>query len=257
MSPCLLLLLAPARVAAITFPTAEEAAGADLARLIHKTIVAKLPTAYEDKSGWGQTIPLPDRLILPRLKRTMVKVGDHMEVPDGTWRKLRLRLEDPDRDLHVRIRGFKQLGPTTYRTTYNVEATLRAEADVQRWRNGVELADLTARADVRLVIRVECDSTARLATDKLPPRLVLDPDLKDLKLTLKEFTPKAVTFRRAGVTVEGSPIEAVGAEVKDLVQALMESKEPDIRKGVNETLKKDPLPAAEVLKAAAPLMKRK
>jgi hypothetical protein len=130
---------------------------------------------------------------------------------------------------------------------------------VQRWRNGLELADLTARAAVGLNVRVECDVTARLATDKGPARMVLEPDIRDVKLNLKEFTPKQVTFRRAGVVIEGEKVEAAGEEFKDSLQALLRSKEPEVKKRAAEALKagKDPLPAADVLKAVAPLLKVK
>ncbi len=250
-------------LAAVPAARADEPAAAGLERLIHRAIVTKMPPVFEDKSGWGHTIPLPDRLRFPRLRRTLVQVGDHMEVPDGPWRKLRLRLADPDRDLRVRVRSFKQLKAMSYRVVVETDVALRSEADVQRWRNGLELADLTARADVGLSVRVECDVTARLATDKGPPRLLLEPDVREVKLELTEFTPRQVTFRRAGVTVAGETVEAAGDELKDALQGLLRSKEPEVKRRANEALAralkegKEPLPAAEVLKAVAPLLREK
>jgi hypothetical protein len=44
-----------------------------------EAVVAKMPREYEDLSGWGRTMPLPQNLRLPRLKRTLVRVGDHFE----------------------------------------------------------------------------------------------------------------------------------------------------------------------------------
>src|SRR5262249_8168182 len=102
--PCLVLLLAPASLAAQENRPADKSAGEPLAQPIPTAIVAKLPPVFEDRSGWGHTIPLPDRVRLPRLRRTVVEVGGHMEVPDGPWRKLRLRVEQPDRDVQVRVR---------------------------------------------------------------------------------------------------------------------------------------------------------
>jgi hypothetical protein len=252
---CLSLLAAvPAR--------ADDDAGADLARLIHKAVVAKVPGVYEDKSAWGQTVPLPERVRFPRLKRTTVQVGDHLEVPDGTWRKVRLRLEEPDRNLRLKVSSFKQLSPMAYRVKVEADAALRAEADVQRWRNGLELADLTARADVGLNVCVDCDVTARLASGLVPPRMVLDTDIKELKLKLKDFKPRQVTFRRAGVTVEGEMVEALGEEFKDSLQSALRSLEPEIKKRAGEALVraqkegKELLPAADALKAAAPLLRK-
>jgi hypothetical protein len=257
--PWLVLLLTPAPLAAQTAPPSDEAATADLARLIHKLIVARMPPVYENASEWGHTAPLPERLRLPRLRRTVVQVGDHMEAPDGTWRKLRLRVEDPDRDIRVAVPSFTRLAAMKYHVIVDADVALRGEADVQQWRNGLELADLTAHADVRLNVRVECDVTARL-DPKGPAKLALDADITDLKLNLKEFTPKQVTFRRAGLTVQGGAVEAAGEEFKDSLQAMLRGVEPGVRDRANDAiakaLKEGKLPAAELLKAVAPLLGR-
>jgi hypothetical protein len=261
-APWLVLLLTPAPVAAQTDPPADEAATAELARLIHKMIVARMLPVYENASEWGHTAPLPERLRLPRLRRTVVQVGDHMEAPDGTWRRLRLRVEDPDRDIRVGVPSFKRVEAMKYRVVVDSDVAVRGEADVQQWRNGLQLADLTAAADVRLNVRVECDVTARLDA-KGPARLVLDPDIADLKLNLREFTPKQVMFRRAGVSIQGGAVEAAGEEFRDSLQAMLRAVEPGVRTRANDALAramkegKDPLPAAEMLKAVAPLLGRK
>jgi hypothetical protein len=254
--PCVLLLVAaPAAPAA----PPDEAATADLARLLHKVIVAKLPPAFEDASGWGHTVPVPERMRFPRLKRTIVRVGDHDELPDGPWRKVRLRLEDPNRDVQVRVPSFKRVEGMTYRVVVEVDAAARAEADVQRWRNGVELADLTGRADVLLNIRVECDVTGRLAGKGL----VLEPVVNDVKLNLKEFTPRQVTFHRTGVVLAGDRVKAAGEDLKGPIQEMLRSIEPDVKRRAGEALAramkegKQPLPPAEVLKAIAPLLGQK
>jgi hypothetical protein len=241
---------------------ADEPAGAPLARLIHAAIVSKLPPVYENHSGWGHTVPMPERVRLPRLRRTVVQVGDHLEVPDGPWRKVRLRVEDPDRDLQVHIRSFRRVDATTYRIVVETDAAVRADADVQRWRNGVELADLTARADFELGVVVECDMAARLDTGRLPPRLVVEPQVRHLKLNLKEFTPRQVTFRRAGLTVAGDAIEAAGEDIKGLLQDQLRSLEPELKQRAGEALARamkegDPKKAAALLKAAAPLLRQK
>jgi hypothetical protein len=259
---CLLLLLAAGPIAAQTAPSArDEAPSAELERLIHKAIAAKLDKVYEDDSGWGHTVPLPDNLRRPRLRRTVVKVGDRMEVPDGPWRKLRLSVEDPDRDVSVRVCAFKRLEGTTYRLTVETDVTLRAEADLQRWRNGLELADVTARADVALRVVLECDMAAGLDTSKVPPALSLKPDVRDLKLNLQKFTPKRVSFRRAGLAVEGDAVEAIGDEFKDALQGALRSAEPEVKKRAGEALArsvkegKEPLTAAALIKAVTPLLR--
>src|SRR5271165_356953 len=102
---CLALLGLTAPLAAQPMPSAEDPA-AELNRLIHKAVVAKLPKVIEDDSGWGRTIPLPDKLRLLRARRTIVDVNGKPEVPDGTWIKTRLSVDDPERDLKIQVRTF-------------------------------------------------------------------------------------------------------------------------------------------------------
>src|SRR4051812_31645525 len=67
----------------------------EFSKLLHKMVVAQVPKYVEDNSGWGGTIPIPDKLRLPRLPRTRIKVGDREELPHGLWRKLRVTIDDP------------------------------------------------------------------------------------------------------------------------------------------------------------------
>jgi hypothetical protein len=260
--PCLLLLLAPISALAETTPapSEREAATAELSRLIHDAVAAKLPRVHEIDGGWGHTAPLPERLRAPRLRRTVVQVGDKMEAPDGPWRKFRLRVDDPDRDLKVRVLGLKRIDATTYRLSVRTDVALAAEADVQRWRNGVKLADLTAKADVSLRVLLECDLSAKLDPKKLGA-VALQPEVTKLTLDLKDFTPRRVTFHRAGVDVEGPALEGLGDELREPLQELLRSAEPEAKKRAGEALAKalkepkGPITPAALLKVVGPLLK--
>jgi hypothetical protein len=261
VSACLgLVLLASAAPAA---SPAEEAAADHLARLIHSAIVMRLPPVFEDRSGWGQTVPPPPRMRLPRLRRAAVEVDGHLEVPDGPWRKLRVRVENPDRDLRVRVLSFQRVEPMTFRVTVEIDATARADADVQAWRNGLLLADLTAGADAGLTAVVECDVAARLEAGRIPPRVVLEPTVRAVTLNLSEFTPRQVNFRRAGVTLDVDPETAAELQLKELLQERLRSLEPMAKVRVEEALRRalkagaDPSRAGAVFKAIGPLLREK
>ncbi len=255
-----LLLLAP--LAAAASPE-EEAAADNLARLIHGAIMMRLPPVFEDRSGWGQTVLPPPRMRLPRLRRAVVEVDGHLEVPDGPWRKLRVRVENPDRDLRVRVVDFRRLEAMTYRVAVQIDVAAQAEADVQAWRNGLLLADLTAHADVGLAAIVECDVAARLETGRLPPRVVLEPTVREVKLNLSEFTPRQVDFHRAGVMVDIDREAAAELQLKDLLQERLRSFEPMAKVRIEEALRRalragaDPSRAGAVLKAIGPLLRAK
>jgi hypothetical protein len=225
---------------------------AGLSRLIKKAVLARLPKVFEDDSGWGQTIPVPEKVRRPRLRRTFVKVGDHWELPHGTWRKVRLWLEKPDRDLDIRVRELRQVDATHYRLRVDVDAALSLEADVRHWLKGLLLVDATARADAEVGLALDFAIKAELA-GKLPPEVKVEPRLTGLKTDLKDFTLRRVTFNRAGVTVEGDA--ELGDQLKGALQELLRAAEPRIRERANEAIARAlregraTLSAAELLKA--------
>jgi hypothetical protein len=232
-----------------------------LARLLHQAVTAKLPKVYEDTSGWGHTIPLPDRVRLPRARRTIVEVDGRLEVPDGFWRKIRLRMDNPDRDLRIHVRSLERLDATTYRLKLDTDAALHVDADLQRWRNGLLLADVVAQARVSVGAFVSCVVSSRLDTGSLPPRVRLEPDIKELKLEMKSFRADRVTFQRAGLTLDGEALEGLNEEFRDTLQRQLREKEPQIKKRATEALArqfkedKNPIPLPALLDAAAPLLK--
>src|SRR5437868_1215510 len=100
---CAFLVLVPLAIGAgpPSSPPPTDNPAAELERLIHKSVAAKLPEVIEDSSGWGGMVPLPERLRRPNRPRTIVEVDGMPMVPDGLWRKLRLRVPNPDRDLRI------------------------------------------------------------------------------------------------------------------------------------------------------------
>jgi hypothetical protein len=258
---CLALLLSSIGLAAPPQTPEKDDPAAGLSRLIHKAVAARLNKPYEDDSGWGHTIPLPDMVRNPRLPRVIVMVDGHPEVPDGLWRKFRFRVADPDRDLRIRVRGLKRIDASTYRLSLDADVKVGGDGEVQRWRNGVLVADLGVRARAALGIAVECEISAKLDTEKVPPGLRLEPEVKELKLDLKEFTPGQVTLRRAGLTLEGGAVQAAGEHIKSALQNALKEKEPELKRRATEALTralqegKGTPDAGALLKAAAPLIR--
>ena len=234
---------------------------AALSRLIQKAVLDRLPKVYEDDSGWGQTIPVPERFRRPRLRRTYVKVGDHLELPNGTWRKVRLWLDDPERDLTVHVRDLRKVGDATYHLSVDAGAALRGEADIKQWLKGLLLVDATARADAEAGLALELDVKVELA-GKLPPEVQVEPRVTDLKIDLKDFNLRRVTFHRAGVTVEGAGGE-LGEQLKGALQGLLRAAEPEVRARANEAIARalregrGTLSAADLLKAGPASDRRK
>lgn len=255
----LLLLLSSRQVHAQAPPKPERPAH-EMEQLLHKALVSQLPKVYEDRSAWGQTIPIPDRLLLPRLRRNVIPMEGRSAVPDGLWRKTRLSVDDPARDMRLSVREFKAREAKTYVMSLETDAVVRAESDVQQWLRGLLMVSLTIPAEVHLHVDTVVEVSTRLDTSRLPPTLSLEPKIKDLKLSLRRFEPKRVTLQRLGLSVTGDVVERAGEEFRGALEGRLRSMEEGARKHMEETLvrslkeKKGPLTPAALLKAAAPLL---
>src|SRR5579862_4243317 len=87
----------------------------DLSRLIHKIVAKEIPKEFEDRSGWGAIVPLTEKLRFPNLPRTRVRIGDKEGYPDGLWKKYKVRIDDPEKDLKIKVREFSKIDPKTFR----------------------------------------------------------------------------------------------------------------------------------------------
>jgi hypothetical protein len=239
----------------------EKSDYAALERLIHKMMAGQMPPAFEQAEHWGQTIPIPDKLLLPRL-RTVVEVNGREELPHGLWRKLRGRIEDPQRDLVIRVRSFEGKGNLTYRIALDADVVLRGEGEVQHWQKGLALVGLLVDADIVVRLSMECAVKAR-PDPKKPLALVrLETKVDGLKMDLTEFTLKRVSLRRLGPILEGEKAEAAGGLVRGLVEKSLVSMAPQMQEQINQALARGAaredggIPTADLLKALPPAPKK-
>ena len=48
-----------------------------LSKLIRDAVLKQVPKSFEDNSGWNLSKPIPAKIRLPGLPRTVIRVGDH------------------------------------------------------------------------------------------------------------------------------------------------------------------------------------
>jgi hypothetical protein len=229
---------------------------ADFSRLIHKIVVKELPKEFEDKSGWGQMVPLTERLRFPNLPRTRVRIGDKEGYPDGLWKKFKVRITDPERDLKIKVREFSKLDAKTFRLAVDSEVALAGEGEIQNWQKGLPLGRVSANADALLGLGTVFDVGVTFDTKKFPPDLNIDPKLSDLQINLKEFNLRRVANPTTNIALEGETAKNLGNEMKDTLRSLIKNYEPEIKKRANEAISqslkegKGNISAAALLKIA-------
>jgi hypothetical protein len=203
---------------------------ADLARRIHEAVVAKMPRPYEDLSEWGKTILPPPAVRFPRLRRTFIRVGDHYELPHGTWKRTKVWIDDPDRDLRIQVPSIRLVDKNTTRLRVEATAALRGARERQDWVRGVRLLGVTAEADA--VVRVGLDVDVTLAFDPAKP---LDGLKVGAKVTAVQLELKEFNLRRVGpvVFLEQGPL---GEELKAAIQERLKALEPKVKDYANRAI---------------------
>ena len=228
-----LLLLAPLIVLADDVPTKKNGAEptkkdfTEFSKLIHGVVVSQTPKDYEHKDGWGETIPLPDkRLPLPNL-RTYLKDGDKVVLPHGAWKKVKLKLDDPHKDIRINVKEFKPIDGKTYRVVLDAEIAVQADGEWQQWQKGLMLVGVGVQTDAFINLTVGCDVGVALNFKKLPPEVDLTPKITDLTIDLKD-----IRGRNAPIFTD----EKLKNDVKGLLRSAVKSFEPQVKDLANQAI---------------------
>lgn len=204
----------------------------DLARLIHSTLVPQVPRQYEDRTDWGKTIPLQANLRLPRVRRTIIQVGDRMETPHGPWKRTKVWLDDPARDLQVRVVELRNAGKDKARLALEATINLHGERERQGWRNGLMLLDLTVQADAVVTVALDAEVTISINSKKFPPEVTVEPKVLQSRLELKRFD-----LNRIGPVLLGNKeARDLGEELRGALQELLKQYEPQVTQKANEAI---------------------
>jgi hypothetical protein len=202
---------------------------AEFSKLVHKAVVKQLPKEFEDTSGWGQRIEVPDNLPLIGL-RTLYKVGDHLEAPHGTWRRFKGKIEEPDKNLKIVVKDFKKLDDKTYRVVVDVDATILCHGEAQQWQKGLMLIGAEAYADANLTAAIVCDVGVSLNLKKFPPELNIEPKVSQLGLELVDIKV------RGGPILKGERGQAMANDIKNMLRAAVKASEPMVKDEANRAI---------------------
>jgi hypothetical protein len=221
---------------------------AEFSKLAHAVVVKQLPKQIEEASGWGQMTEIPGNLPLMALRKT-VKVGDQLQAPHGSWHRYKARIEDPDKNLKITVKEFKQLDLKTYRVAADVETTVTGQVEFQQWQKGLLLVGADATGDADLKIGLVIDVGVSLNFKKVPPQLEMEPKVSDLGLELVDFR------LRNGPILKGVRGKLLTAELKDVVKTLVKASEPLVKDYANQAIVqslkegKGPISADAIMKA--------
>lgn len=212
---------------------APKADYAELSKMIRTVILKEAPKEFHAAPAWNLSTPFPPRLRLPNLPRTTIKVGDHVELAHGSWKRARVTMEDPERDLSLTVTDVKQIDSSKYRVAVTSSAPLLVDYEFQQWLNGLLLLNIEGRAKAKLKVDLECDVALSLNALKFPPEVTVDPKIAALKVDLQDlevFNP--ATANRP------DRAQNINSELRNFVQGTIREAEPGIQDEANKAIAK-------------------
>lgn len=223
-----IISIIPLSLAAQT-PAQPKEEYAAFSKIIHRVVVKQLPKEFADNTGWGQMMEVPANLPLAGLRK-LVKVGDHLEAPHGTWRRFKGKIEEPDKNLKIVVKDFKKLNEKAYCIVVDVDATILCRGEVQHWQKGLLLIGAEASADANVTAAIVCDVGVELKVKKFPPELNLDPKVTELGLELVDVKV------RGGPILKGESGKALANDIKDMLRAAIKASEPLVKAEANRAI---------------------
>jgi hypothetical protein len=218
-------------------PKEQKAEFAELSRMIHKMIVKEVPREHEEKIDWHKSTPIPPKLLFPNLPRTFVVVGDKKELAHGAWKRVKVKVLDPEKDVRVKVKEWERMDKGGYRAVIDAEVSMKCDGELQEWLNGLSLVKLDGQADTTVASSMVCHIDIKVNVKKFPPEVTVNPKIVEMTVDLKEFNLTKAAATVKGVRLEGDALRNLGNEqLPDLIRSAIKEAEPTIKEYANKAI---------------------
>lgn len=151
-------------------------------------IAAEIPREFEGSKDWGRTKLMTTGL---RSYGNFFKFDIHRdrnEVNDGIWKRYRLTLIDPDKNLDVKIENVHGLEGGRIALTLNVAAKVHGWARIKIYESGVHIIALEAEGNTGIRLAIDADIGVKsVKSDSFLPGYAIDPLVTDARLKFEDF----------------------------------------------------------------------
>jgi hypothetical protein len=203
-----------------------------LEEAIRQAILDELKQKYEDSDNWGHTtsalkgVKIKGKWFKPRIEKVTTPVKN------GLWQRYIVTLIEPDKNLHLRLGNVHASESGRIAFSLLLEAKLRGEAHIERWRLGTKTFNVSALADAIVEARIDCDVAIRFEPGKLLSDVVLDPRVTAVHLKLIDLDLKRLS------KIGGDPVHELGDSITPLVGRELDRREPKIVAKANAAIDK-------------------
>jgi hypothetical protein len=214
----------PSSGLAVPPPRATAESLQSLGDLATAIVRQNLPAEFESQDNWGRTTEVWAGIDLRREGLQLKTRRRKKQVNDGTWKRYRVRLIEPEEQLNIQIQDVRPLPDGRVEFELAADARLEMFARLSQWELGVQLFSLSANATAHTQFRVRCDVGLKLDPTKLPPDVILDPVVRAAELRLVDFRLDRIS------QVGGAVARELGQQTRSLLDqelAKQNAKLPD------------------------------
>jgi hypothetical protein len=203
-----------------------------VAPIIGPIIEEVIPRTYEGSKDWGKTTTIKQL----HSDGNFFKFDIHREpreVNDGVWKKYKLELVDPDKNLTVRIDNLHATESGQYALTLFVAAKIHGWARTAVYEKGVHIISLEAEGDTSIRLWLDADvGVETVKSSLLVPGVELRPKITDAKLKFGDFRLTRVS------DVKGALAHDLGGLLRHALEKELSG--PKLANKLNRSLEKHP-----------------
>ncbi len=217
--------------AAVNSPAAASP-NQELARLAKDIIIKSLKPQYEKRENWGHQSSVVDRYHWVQRDG-----GWHLDkqtrlANDGLWRMYTVRLDDPQRNLQVRLTPAHAAadGKTAFQAF--LTAKLGVDARQEQWIKGVKGLNFQVQGDAVVEVRLDLEIAIGPASEGSFGTLELRPVVTGVGLRLVDFSLRRLDF------IQGDLAHELGNAFEDILAGELHKREAETTKKINAEIEK-------------------
>ena len=204
-----------------------------LAQLIRSLALANAPKRYVNDKQWGQ-----QKWVWRGVKVSLDGLRVDSEprwklVNHGGWKKYEIELSDRPDALTLDIKNMRQ-SPSDGRLQFDVVclADLDLTGRYAQWERGVQLLSVGTAADAKLRLDASCDVAVQIDPLKLPPDVILKPQVTAARIELVDFH-----LRKLG-DFDGPVVRELGRSLRDMLEDRIADESPKLATKLNRQIEK-------------------
>jgi hypothetical protein len=159
-----------------------------VSRIAARLIAEAIPREYERSKDWGRTKRITTGL---RSSGNFFDFNIHRRksrVNHGVWKKYRVTLVEPEKNLVVRIENLRTTAPGQFAFTLFVTARVHGWARAKVYDRGIHLIAVEAEGHSTVRLRLDTEITLEsVRTKSFLPGLAIRPVVTDAHLHLGDF----------------------------------------------------------------------